>query len=58
MIIFFLPMVAILLVYIIEFGILDRIPRDRKGDQLTLPLEPSSAGLEPRDAAPRSRASS
>jgi hypothetical protein len=56
MIIFFLPMVAILLVYFIEFGLLDREPRDRKGDQLTLPLEPSSA--EPRDAAPRSRASS
>ena len=58
MIIFFLPMVAILLVYFIEFGILDREPRARKGDQLTLPLEPSSAGLEPRDVAPRSRASS
>ena len=58
MIIFFLPLVAILLVYIIDVGILDREPRSRKGDQLTLPLEPSPAELEPRDAAPRSRASS
>jgi hypothetical protein len=58
MIIFFLPLVAVLLLYIIEFGILDREPRDRKGGQLTLPLEPSPAELEPRDAAPRSRASS
>jgi len=34
MIIFFLPMAAILLVYFIEFGVLDRAPPDRKGDQL------------------------
>jgi hypothetical protein len=33
MIIFFLPMVGILLLYFIEFGILDRVPRDRKGDR-------------------------
>ncbi|HEV3073476.1 MAG TPA: hypothetical protein VHB47_03575 [Thermoanaerobaculia bacterium] len=58
MIIFFLPLVAILLVYIIDVGILDREPRDRKGDQLTLPLEPSPTDLEPRDAALRSRTSS
>jgi hypothetical protein len=54
MIIFFLPLVAILLVYIIDVGILDREPRNRKGAQLTLPLEPSPGELEPRDAAPRS----
>jgi hypothetical protein len=58
MIIFFLPMVAILLVYIIEFGVLDREPRDRKGNQLTLPLEPSSADAGARDTVSRSRASS
>jgi len=56
MIIFFLPLVAILLVYIIDVGILDREPRNRKGDQLTLPLETSPAELEPRDAAPSTRA--
>jgi hypothetical protein len=57
MIIFFLPLAMILVLYIIDVGIA-REPRDRKKNQLTLPLEPSPADLQPRDAAHRSTASS